>query len=159
MIKFFLGLIGSIAFLAVLITVSFRMITPGSSSFLAKSKPEVSINGKKFTVLVAKTEEEKQIGLSKTLNLEENEGMFFIFDNPGSYGFWMKDMKFAIDIIFIREGKIVTIYPDIQPPVSPEELPLAYNPEEPADMVLEINAGLSQRYGFQKGDAVKIQGL
>lgn len=159
MFKFFLLLIGSIVFLGVLITVSFRMLDPDSSLFLPTTNTKAIINGQEFTVSVANTEEERQIGLSKTPSLDENEGMLFIFDNPGNYGFWMKDMKFAIDIIFIREGKIVTIYPDVQPPASPEELPPVYNPEETADKVLEIKGGLSQKYGFQKGDKVGIQGL
>jgi uncharacterized membrane protein (UPF0127 family) len=71
----------------------------------------------------------------------------------------MKNMKFPIDIIFIRDNKIVTIHQNVPAPKSPaDNLPL-YQPSEPADAVLEITAGLSQKNGFTKGDTITFKNL
>ena len=119
----------------------------------------VTILNQTFTVSIARTEEEKQIGLFEETTLAQTYGMLFVYETPGDYGFWMKNMKIPIDIIFIRQGRIVTIYQNVAPSASTNETQLIYKPEEPADMVLEIQSGLSQKYGFQKGDTLEIKGL
>lgn len=128
------------------------------SNLFAK-KPTATINNKTFSLLVAKTDEEKRIGLSKMKSLEENSGMLFPFEKPSYYSFWMKDMKFPIDIIFLRNNTIVTIHKNVQPPKTPEVSPLIYTPTEPADSVLEINAGVSEKYNIKVGDNIKIENL
>ena len=67
-------------------------------------------------------------------------------------------MKLPIDIIYINNDQIVTIQSNVLPPKE-EESPIVYIPTEPSDKVLEINAGLSEKYGFKKGDVVKIKNL
>lgn len=111
--------------------------------------------------LIAKTDKEKEIGLSEKTSINKDSGMLFVFDKADFYSFWMKNMKFPIDIIFINKDRIVTIHSNLKPPVvdTKDEDILIYKPEEPADRVLEIQAGLSDSYGFKKGDEVKIEGL
>lgn len=130
----------------------------GNSRF-GDRNPTVTINKHTFNLYVAKNPKDKKIGLSKYSSIPQNFGMIFLFDKPDFYSFWMKDMKFPIDIIFIGGGKIVTIHKDIKPPASPNENPPIYNSSEPADTVLEINAGLSEKYGFKNGEDVKINNL
>ena len=86
--------------------------------------------------------------------MDEKNGMYFIFDKPDYHSFWMKDMRFPIDIIFINDGKIVTIYKNVPIPTSETQLPPIYRPTNPVDHVLEINAGLADKYSFQVGDSV-----
>ena len=81
--------------------------------------------------------------------------MLFLYDTPDYYQFWMKGMAFPLDIIFIRDSTIVTIARNVPPPIGDSELP-RYGPDEPADKVLEINAGLCDKYGIQEGDTVDI---
>jgi uncharacterized membrane protein (UPF0127 family) len=81
--------------------------------------------------------------------------MLFLFDPKETPSFWMKDMLFPIDIIFINDGTVVTVYKNVQPPIDGQNLPL-YKPNQPIDDVLEINAGLSEQYGIKEGDSVKI---
>lgn len=119
--------------------------------------PTAKIHDKTFKLSVAKNEEEKQIGLSKHEELEEDQGMVFVFDKLSNYSFWMKDMKFPIDILYIRGDKIVTIYKDQKPEDSGN--PPVLTPKEEADKVLEINAGLSDKYKFTEGDKVVFQNL
>lgn len=121
--------------------------------------PTATINKKTFSLLVAKKEKELEIGLSEKKSLPQDEGMLFVFEKTAYYSFWMKNMQFPIDIIFIKDNRVVNVYQDVQPPKSKDENLPIFKPEEPADRVLEINAGLSKKYGIKKGDEVKIENL
>lgn len=123
-------------------------------STLAKT-PKITINNHTFNLYIAKTSQDKEVGLSKYSNLSQNQGMLFLFGTLSNYSFWMKDMKFPIDIIFIGNNRIVEIYQKLQPPKEGQNLTI-YRPPELSDTVLEINAGLSEKYGFKNGDSVKI---
>ena len=121
--------------------------------------PKATINNQSFNLLLAKTGDETQKGLSEKDSLDEKSGMLFIFNKADYYPFWMRKMKFPIDIIYIKDNKIVTVYENVQlPATSKENLPV-YRPENPADKVLEINAGLSRKYGFKNGYEVKFENL
>ena len=123
-----------------------------------KENATVAINGHKLELTVADSQEEKEIGLSETNSLPQEKGMIFLFEKPGLYSFWMKNMKFPIDIIYINNDQIVTIQNNVQP-VKEQESPTVYTSTEPADKVLEIQAGLAKTYGFKKGDMVKYENL
>lgn|SRR3989338_5950074 len=120
------------------------------------NKKTAILHDQTFSLTVAATDKEKQIGLSKKESLEKNEGMLFLFDSPGYHSFWMKDMKFSIDIIFLRERKIVTIVSRVSPPPDANQELTIYKPDEPSDMVIEVAAGRAEKLGLQKGDEVKI---
>lgn len=117
----------------------------------------VTINKQIFKATVVKESLDQQIGLSKYTSLPEDQGMLFEFTEPGYYPFWMKDMKFAIDIIFIDGDKIVSIAQDVPAPKSPDENLPQYQPEAPANKVFEIKAGLAKKYNIKKGDTVEIK--
>jgi len=121
-----------------------------------KKPAMVTIDNQSFNVTIARSEKEHEIGLSGTKSLDRNQGMMFLFNNPGYYSFWMKDMKFPIDIIFINNDQIVTIYNDA-PIIKGQENLIAYPPTQMADKVLEIQAGLSKKYSFKIGDKVKYE--
>ncbi|CCF85758.1 DUF192 domain-containing protein [Nitrolancea hollandica] len=132
-----------------------------SGSIPASSKPNtlpqatVHIRGKKFSLDVATTPSAREIGLSQTDSLPVDRGMLFLYDTPDYYQFWMKGMKFSLDILFIRDSTIITIARNVPPPSGNAELP-RYAPDEPANKVLEINAGLCNKYGIREGDTVEI---
>ncbi|MCL5746726.1 MAG: DUF192 domain-containing protein [Patescibacteria group bacterium] len=118
--------------------------------------PFAEINNHVFRLEVAKTEKQQEIGLAKYKSIPLNFGMLFPFGKPGFYSFWMKNMKFPIDIIYIRNNRIVTIYKNVPCPKSVNgKLPI-YQPVSAADTVLEINANLSQKYGFKVNQPVEI---
>lgn len=123
---------------------------------LLKKTPTATINNRTFEIIVADSQKEREIGLSETKSLPENQGMVFIFDRPAYYSFWMKNMTIPIDIIYINGQEIVTIQNNVQPPKSPAESLIIYTPTKPSDKVLEISAGLSKKYNFKKGDKVEI---
>jgi uncharacterized protein len=107
-----------------------------------------------FNVSVARTPEELQKGLSERGSLPQDQGMLFLFDQPGDHAFWMKGMQFPIDIIFINNDTIVSIAKNAQPVEEGNENPPLYTSGAQADKVLEINAGLSDKYEFKVGDKV-----
>ena len=120
---------------------------------------EVKIGEQVFKVVVAKDMMSRAQGLSGREKLEEGMGMFFIFDGFGKYGFWMKDMKFAIDIVWISGNKIVGFQENAQPEPTKTIFGLTtYYPPEEADKVLELNTGAVAKYGFKVGDVVEFAG-
>ena len=114
----------------------------------------VTIADHQFEVEVADTAGKKELGLGKRDSLAAGKGMYFPFPNAQYWVFWMKDMRFAIDIIWIQDGKVVDISRDAPPPKGEEE-PATFSPTSPADAVLEINAGASA--GIKAGDSVELK--
>lgn len=121
---------------------------------LLPKTPRAEINGHVFSLDVAETSQEQELGLAKYKSIALDHGMIFIFDRPDYYSFWMKDMKFPIDIIFIRSNKVVDLFNKV--PVSPDENLPVYITRTKADKVLEINAGLANKYNIKIGTLVKI---
>lgn len=118
-------------------------------------KGVVYINNYKFNVDIADNTSKRAKGLSSRKSLAENEGMLFLFDKFGNYGFWMKDMLFPIDIIWIKNDKIIDITYNVLPEPEKSIFNLTvYYPQEAVDKVLEINAGLAKKYNFKIGDKV-----
>ena len=114
----------------------------------------VNINGNMFTVDLAITNKEKEKGLGYRDNLKADHGMLFVYQNKDRYGFWMKGMRFPIDIIWISDNTIVDISKNV-PVATTGALP-TYTPKEPVNKVFEVNAGTTDRLGIQIGDTIKI---
>lgn len=119
----------------------------------------VKAEGETFKVKVAKTEKEKQVGLSETKKLGEKDGMLFVFNAPEKYSFWMRDMDFPIDIIYIKGDEVVDVIKNAPAPTSSNsELPI-YQPSTEADKVLEVNSGIADKYNIKKGTKLEIANL
>jgi len=137
-------------------TASFLNPKLNLQSTIQKSKGTVTVSVRTLIIdaTVANTATERKKGFSKRDSLPLNQGMLFVFEQSGKYGFWMKDMKFAIDILWLDEGKkIVDIAQNVptEPDKKDKELTI-YKPSQNAKYVLEVNAGLSQLHGLQIGD-------
>lgn len=148
--------------ITVIILVGIIVLTIRFNPFagLFKKTAKVEVANHTFTAEVAKSDAEKEVGLSNRASIADDRGMVFLFDEPGIYSFWMKKMKFPIDILFIKDDKIVTIFKQVTPPpadtdVADNQLPI-YTPQSEINRVLEINSGLVDKYGIKVGDTVKI---
>jgi hypothetical protein len=106
---------------------------------------------------LADTPARQQRGLSGRSSLPAGQGMLFVYPEPAPRGFWMPDMHFDIDIVWVRAGRIVHLESDVPHAVA-GGLPV-YRPAEPADLVLEVAAGTARRLGWRVGDAVEVSGL
>ncbi len=141
-----------------LIAISFiTLLLLAFSTTLKSDKATVQIKDIKFSTEVVENDEDKQIGLSKYDDLKNEDAMLFVFEYEGIHPFWMKGMKFPIDIIYLRNGKITEIYPKVPPPRYIDGEIINIDPKEKADHVLEINSGLSEKYKFKEGDTVRIE--
>ncbi|MDO8430689.1 MAG: DUF192 domain-containing protein [Candidatus Taylorbacteria bacterium] len=112
-----------------------------------------NIPNKNISFIIADTPETHTQGLSNRESLPENTAMLFIFETPDKYGFWMKDMKFSIDIIWLDEkGKIIHIEKDVKP----ETYPDVFFPPENSLYVLETNAGFAEKNHLMVGNILDI---
>lgn len=109
----------------------------------------VSINGHKFTVEIADDAKERAKGLGEREKLCDFCGMLFEFSEKEKYSFWMKGMKFPLDIIWISDDRIVYVTKNIS-----SSFKGSINPGIEANRVLEINAGLADEYGIKEGDRI-----
>ncbi|OGZ26840.1 MAG: hypothetical protein A2365_01425 [Candidatus Nealsonbacteria bacterium RIFOXYB1_FULL_40_15] len=123
---------------------------------MIKEKKEVCINEKCFELEVAKTQEEKARGLMFREKLEKGKAMLFPYEEGGIYSFWMKNMNFPLDIIWINKDKKIVYIEENVPPCKTKECP---NYRHEGKYILEINAGLSEEYGIRTGDAVDLPHL
>ncbi|MDP3725202.1 MAG: DUF192 domain-containing protein, partial [Nanoarchaeota archaeon] len=118
----------------------------------------VRIGKHEFIAEVADTEEERARGLSGRDSLDEMRGMLFLFDSPAGgpevQSFWMKDMKFPIDIIWVRKGGVIGADRNLPLPVSGAALsglPMYVSPG-PVNAVLEVRAGTVEALEIRAGD-------
>ena len=117
------------------------------------SGANVRLGGKTFKVLVANTPIAQGQGLSGMPGLGKDQGMLFLFDTVQTNCFWMKDMKFNIDILwFDQNEKLVHQERD----VSPSTYPKTYCPKELTRYVLEVPAGTSQQLDLHDSDRLEI---
>ncbi len=111
----------------------------------------LKIGGVTINIMVANTDAERMQGLSGKDDLAENEGMLFVFDNEGYYGFWMKDMNFPIDMAWLDKNKKII---HVESNVSPATYPQVFNPPAPSLYVLETSAGFLGKNNIKIGDIV-----
>lgn len=127
----------------------------------AGSKPMVLIGEASFIVELADTQDKRTQGLSGREYLDQGAGMIFLYEEVGRLAFWMKDMYFPLDMLWIGgDCRVADISAQVQPPEpdqSNRELHLI-SPNQPALHVLEINGGEAADAGISIGDPIKFAG-
>lgn len=120
-----------------------------------------TIGRTQMSVWISDTPQKLSQGLSGKSSLPDDVGMLFIFPKQDIRPtFWMKDMYFDIEIIWINDGKISQITSASAPESStPDQYLKLYVPADPIDMVLEVNTGFSQKYNIKPGDRIKVPSL
>lgn len=119
----------------------------------------VTINDIQVKVEVADTASKRSKGLGGRDSLAADSGMLFIFDKQDKYSFWMKGVKFPLDMVWIRSNRVVDISKNaapLPPDIQDKDIPI-YMPTEPVDSVLEINAGFADTNNIKVGDLVAVQ--
>ncbi len=116
------------------------------------AQPRVVVGDKTINLEIANTPEAREQGLSGRESLY-GKAILFAFEKPGRYCFWMKDMKFPIDITWIRDnGVVVTIAPE----VSPSTFPQKFCPSEPVKYALEFESGTMKTANIIPGSTLQI---
>lgn len=116
------------------------------------------INQQVFQVEVADTEVERIQGLSGRSELG-SDGMLFVFDQPVRPGFWMKEMQFDLDFVWIKDNQVVEIMSNVPHPAA--DVPLnqlpTYQPSVLVDAMLEVPAGFAAQQGIAVGDEIRLE--
>ena len=123
---------------------------PAQAISAVELKPDAVLKAPKgqINIAIASTSEARVRGLSGTKSLSKDSGMLFVFPNAGVYGFWMKDMEYPIDIVWIGADRRVS---SVSPGVSPDTFPKIFYPSAPSQYVLELNSGGASDYGIATG--------
>ena len=130
----------------------FIVVLGAACSFSGAVGPNrVCFDGHCIFVEIAQADEELQRGLQDRKSLGEENGMLFIFPQPGIYGFWMKDTLIPLDIIWLNEERKVIYVAESVPPC-PNEPCATYGPAQESRYVLEINSGGAKHRGIRTGD-------
>ncbi len=114
-------------------------------------------NGLLISAEVADTMPAIQRGLMYRETIGEDEGMFFVFDHVDTYAFWMKNVNFPLDIVWLDNSyRVVHIERNV--PGCLSETCATYTPTVPARFVLEMRAGVVSANGIVVGDVVTLTG-
>lgn len=101
---------------------------------------------------VAKTPQEQATGLMFRTELPEDRGMYFPIEPARNVRFWMKNVLIELDMVFLREGVVQAIIPNV-PPCLSETCP-NYGPDVPVDGVIELRGGRAAQLGLKVGDRI-----
>ncbi|MGJ8733144.1 MAG: DUF192 domain-containing protein [Cellulophaga sp.] len=104
---------------------------------------------------IAETDYETQTGLMERTSMKEKQGMLFIFPDSRVHSFYMKNTKIALDIIYIDENLRIASFQENAKPLDETGL----SSKVPVMYVLEINAGLSEKYLLEVGDKIDFTKL
>lgn len=149
--KIFFAIVAAIIF--VLLFFYFFPSVPETS---VPRKETISFPARNVSVAaeIADTAEKRAQGLSVRESLPTGSGMWFVFSEEGRHGFWMKDMHFAIDIIWLNERLQIV---DTWRNASPDSYPKIVVPKVPAKYVLEVPAGFVARHDLAEGDTAEVE--
>jgi uncharacterized membrane protein (UPF0127 family) len=131
------------------------LIGCGSSHSQTARTVDVHVGGAGVRAEVAESTTARERGLSGRATLAEDRGMLFVYPDHVQRTFWMKGMRFPIDIVWIDRGRVAGVEPNVPVPVG-SDLPL-YPSRVPADRVLEVRAGWAARHGVERGDRVSVR--
>lgn len=135
--------IGIIVVIAFIITIAVPLLFNNS---------DTKLGSKSYNLEVADTAEARQLGLSGRETLQDDAGLLFVFDEPGRQCFWMKDMKFSIDIIWLDANKKIV---QLEKNIAPSTYPNTFCADN-AQYVVELKAGQIRDAKIARGQTVDL---
>ena len=118
-------------------------------------KKDLMIGGQQLKVEIVDRAKTREKGLSGRQNLDQNQGMLFIFQAYSRHVFWMKDMNFPLDMIWLRDGEVIGFEQNL-PPGGPGPK-ISYRPSEDINQVLEVPARFVAQNNIKIGDRAIIK--
>jgi uncharacterized membrane protein (UPF0127 family) len=107
-----------------------------------------------ISVEVRDTFDGRQKGLSGRASIDADKGMLFVFDESElSNCFWMKDMRFDIDMVWLDENRNVVT---VEKSVTPESYPESFCPDKPAKYGLELKSGRAKELGISESKIINF---
>jgi len=144
--------------LLLLLPITFLWFKHSESYYVfgTKAITTVKLANTTLNLIIANTENERQHGLSNSPSLPNNGGMIFVFREPNLACFWMKDMRFNLDILWFNTNNQLMYY---KANLSPKSYPHSYCSNEAANYVVELKSGSIQRLGLKIGSSITVQNL
>lgn len=118
---------------------------------------QLNVDGAVFNVEVASTMVQQARGLSYRASLGVNDGMLFVFGSGATQSFWMKDMNFPLDMIWISGNAVVGFAQNAAAEPGVAWPTQTYSSPSSTDKVLEVNAGTVAKYNIKIGDTISIK--
>jgi len=143
--RLFLG----VALILLLLVIAFAV-------FKFNSGPSAVLKNRELSLIIVDSDEERSKGLSGRDNLGVNQAMLFVFKQSDKHCFWMKDMKFDIDILWFDDARKL-IHQERK--LSPDTYPESYCPDKDALYVLEVVSGMAEKLDLQDGDELQLKNL
>ena len=136
-------------------------LAAGTAAVFYNSKQDLmtmKIGPKEIEIEIASDLASRARGLSGRESIAKNKGLLMVFEKPDKHGIWMKDMKFPIDIFWIKDGKIIHLEKNVQPsaPSTPDSSLPVFQPFMEADSVLETAAGFVEENRIKLGDPAQL---
>lgn len=143
----------SFVFLVGLVVLVGGVVAVGSRLDHGMRGRRVSLGDRVFKVQVADDDLERSKGLSGQPGLQPDEGMLFVFEGPTANCFWMKDMKFRLDILWFDENyRLIHRVLD----VGPESYPTSFCPPRRAKYVVELLGGRTEKLNLKLDDSLSL---
>jgi len=136
-------------------STSTSTIATSTTSETTSSMKVISIKtlGGTIKAYVADNQTTQEKGLGDRDSLPLDKGMLFVFPDSEIYQFWMKDMHFSLDMIWIDENHKVA---DVSADISPDTFPNSFQPSSPVRYVLEVNAGIAKKNQIKTGTTLNF---
>jgi uncharacterized protein len=116
---------------------------------------QVQVGNQSIQLEVARTTEQQSMGLMYRSALDANHGMLFPFSPPRPVSFWMKNVVIDLDMVFLRNGQVVSVSSNV-PPCKADPCPV-YGPKDTVDQVIELRGGRAAELGIKPGDRLPVQ--
>ncbi|MGB5667288.1 MAG: DUF192 domain-containing protein [Maribacter sp.] len=124
----------------------------GSLSIYKAETDSILVN---LEIEIAESDYETETGLMYRKSMADNQGMLFIFPEVAMHSFYMKNTEFALDIVFINEKLKIASFQENAQPYSE----IGLSSKVPVKYVLEINAGLAEKWLLEVGDRIEFKKL
>lgn len=126
-------------------------------SFPDGSVLNIKLAGNDLKLVVANSPKAKADGLSNKEEVPE-DGMIFFFYEPSVQSFWMKDMKIAVDMIWVDGNEVIGVEKNVQPPIPHAKLEdlKIYRSNDKADIVIELEAGAADKLKIEQGSVLEM---
>lgn len=156
-------LFGVVILSGLLIFWWFEVFPDGNRSEEISTAPQTrtfqtaQLGEQQLEVVLSETAREHQQGLSRQPSIG-SDGMLFVFSQPQQPVFWMNEMRFALDFIWIANGRVVDLHENVPYPEPHDSEIRTVQPSVPVDFVLEVPAGFIQRFGITMGTPFALTG-
>ena len=117
---------------------------------------KITVGSAELNVEIADTQASREKGLSNRDHLPEDQGMLFDFTNTNINrpSFWMKETRFNLDLLWIKNNVVIAVTEDVPAPKNPDEILPSYPAPDPVDTVVEVNSGWVKRHNITVGDKI-----